>query len=71
MKTIDKVKAYCVINEVTMQQVSQFYRRKGDAEAWIAKATKFDGVFAEEYRAKWRYCVAEFVFDKYYVVENV
>jgi hypothetical protein len=69
MKEIDKVKAYCVINEVTMQQVSQFYRRKGDAVRWINDATKFDGVFAEEYKAKWRYCVAEFVFDKYYVLE--
>jgi hypothetical protein len=67
MKEIDKVKAYCVINEVTMQQLSQFYRRKGDAEAWIAKATK--PWHTEEYKTKYRYCVAEFVFDKYYVVE--
>jgi len=68
MKEIDKVRAYCVINEVTMQQVSQFYRRKGDADRWIAKATSYHGV-SEAYRAKYRYCVAEFVFDKYYVVE--
>jgi hypothetical protein len=69
MKTIDKVKAYCVINKVTMQQVSQFYRCNGDAEAWIAKATRFDGVFTEEYKAKWHYCVAELKFDKYYVID--
>ena len=66
MKEIDQVKAYCVINEVTMQQVSQFYRRKGDAEIWIARSTK--SWHTEEYKAKWRYCVAEFVFDKYYVL---
>jgi hypothetical protein len=68
MKTIDKVKAYCVINEVTMQQVSQFYRRKGDAEAWIAKNVPKSWL-TEEYKAKYKYAVAEFVFDKYYVVE--
>jgi hypothetical protein len=67
MKEIDKVKAYCVINEVTMQQVSQFYRRKGDAEAWIAKSNY--GWLAPEYKAKYRYAVTEFVFDKYYVID--
>jgi hypothetical protein len=67
MKTIDKVKAYCVINEVTMQQVSQFYKRKVDAERWI-NATIYHGV-SEAYKAKYRYAVAEFVFDKYYVVD--
>ncbi len=68
MKEIDKVKAYCVINEVTMHQVSQFYRRKGDADRWIAKATRYHGV-SEEFKAKYKYAVAEFVFDKYYVVD--
>jgi hypothetical protein len=66
MKEIDKVKAYCVINEVTMQQVSQFYIRKGDAEAWIAARNQY---LTEEHKAKYRYCVAEFVFDKCYVLE--
>jgi hypothetical protein len=64
MKTIDKVKAYCVINEVTMQQVSQFYRRKGDAKAWITKRP-----IPRLYEDKYRYAVAEFVFDKYYVID--
>jgi hypothetical protein len=66
MKTIDKVKAYCVINEVTMQQVSQFYRRYGDADRWIAARNQY---LTEEHKAKYRYCVAEFTFDKYYVIE--
>ena len=70
MKEIDKVKAYCVINEVTMQQVSQFYRRKGDAVTWIARESGWRiAKYTDEYNAKYRYCVAEFVFDKYYVVE--
>lgn len=70
MKTIDKVKAYCVINEVTMQQVSQFYRRKGDAEAWIDRETGWwIAKYTDEYNAKYRYAVAEFTFDKYYIVE--
>jgi hypothetical protein len=64
MKTIDKVKAYCVINEVTMQQVSQFYRRKGDAEAWIAKQS-----YSDVLKDKYVFGVAEFTFDKYYVVD--
>jgi hypothetical protein len=66
MKEIDKVKAYCVISEVTMQQVSQFYRRKGDAEAWITKRNQY---LTEEHKAKYRHAVAEFTFDKYYVIE--
>ena len=61
MKEIDKIKAYCVINEVTMQQVSQFYRRKGDAERWIAIQDSMWKVHV--------YAVAEFSFDKCYGVE--
>lgn len=68
MKTIDKVKAYCVINEVTMQQVSQFYRRKGDAEKWIDKNIP-KSWHTEEYKDEHQYCVAEFSFNKYYMVE--
>jgi hypothetical protein len=65
MKTIDKVKAYCVINEVTMCQVSQFYKRKGDAVTFLQRGMY--GV-SESYKAKYRYAVAEFVFDRYYIV---
>lgn len=68
MKTIDKVKAYCVINEVTMQQVSQFYRRYGDADRWIAKNIP-KSWNTPEYKDRHRYVVAEFVFDKYFGVE--
>jgi hypothetical protein len=69
MKEIDKVKAYCVINEVTMQQVSQFYRRKGDAVRWIAKnCTPW---ISSEHNATWcKYAVAEFAYNyQYYVIE--
>ncbi len=64
MKTIEKVKAYCVINEVTMQQVSQFYRRKGDADRWIANSTP--SIRTNSYNERYKFGVAEFVFDKYY-----
>lgn len=68
MKTIDQVKAYCVINTVTMELVSQFYRREGDAKALIAKNAPKPWC-TEEYKAKYKFAVAEFGFDKYYVVE--
>ena len=61
MKTIEQTKAYCVINIETMVLVSKFYKREGDAKAWISKNVP----------KPWhnKYAVAEFVFDKYYVVE--
>ena len=70
MKTIEQTKAYCVINTVTMEQVSQFCRREGDAKAWISRENGGRiATYTEGYNAKYRYAVAEFVFDKYYVVE--
>lgn len=68
MKTIDQVKAYCVINTVTMELVSQFYRREGDAKALIAKNAPKPW-HTEEYKARYKFAVAEFMFDKYYIVE--
>ena len=55
--------AYVVIDEVTMQQVSKFYSRKGDATKFIKKNKRY---YVEE---GVRLAIAEFEYKRYYVID--
>ena len=61
-KEIQDKLAYVVIDEVTMQHVSKFYSRKGDAVKFIKKNKRY-------YVGNSGLAIAEFEYKRYYVID--